>query len=78
MEEGNTSIKYMETIIKTADSIKVVEMQEVVKEEYKRDELEAELEAVLSEIKNYDIIVANRLGYLNARKLRLQTLLSNK
>lgn len=68
----------METIIKTADSIKVVEMQEVVKEEYKRDELKAELEAVDSEIKNYDTIVARRLEYLNARKLRLQTLLSNK
>ena len=76
MEEGNTSIKHMETIIKTADSVKVVEMQEVVKEEYKREELEAELEAVNSEIKNYDTIVANRLEYLNDRKLRLQTLLS--
>lgn len=55
-----------------------METREVVKEEYKREELQAELEAVNSEIKNYDTIVARRLEYLTSRKARLQTLLSNK
>lgn len=68
----------METIIKDGDTIKVMETREVVKEEYKRDELKAELEAVMSEIKNYDTIVANRLQYLRDRKDRLQELLTNK
>jgi len=68
----------METIIKEGDTIKVLETKEVVKEEYKREELQAELEAVNSEIKNYDTIVERRLEYLTARKARLQTLLSNK
>jgi len=68
----------METIIKEGDTIKVLETKEVVKEEYKREELQAELEAVNSEIKNYDTIVELRLEYLTSRKARLQTLLSNK
>ena len=46
----------METILRTGDKIKVVEMQEVVKEEYSRDELKQELEAINSEIKNFDLI----------------------
>lgn len=68
----------METIIKEGDTIKVLETKEVVKEEYKREELQAELEAVNSEIKNYDTIIERRLEYLTARKARLQILLSNK
>ncbi len=68
----------METIVKEGDTIKVLETKEVVKEEYKREELQAELEAVNSEIKNYDTIIERRLEYLTARKARLQILLSNK
>lgn len=66
----------METILRTGDSIKVVEMQEVVKEEYSRDELKQELEAINSEIKNFEIIQERRMETLLARKQKIKTLLN--
>ncbi len=66
----------METIISTEEKVKVVEMQEVVKEEYSVDELKQELESINSEIKNYETIVANRLEFITSRKARLEELLS--
>ena len=66
----------METILRTGDKIKVVEMQEVVKEEYSRDELKQELEAINSEIKNFEIIQQNRMETLLARKQKIKTLLN--
>ena len=66
----------METITRTGDKIKVVEMQEVVKEEYSRDELKQELEAINSEIKNFDLIQERRMETLLARKQKIKTLLN--
>lgn len=66
----------METILRTGDKIKVVEMQEVVKEEYSRDELKQELEAINSEIKNFEIIQERRMETLLARKQKIKTLLN--
>jgi hypothetical protein len=66
----------METILRTGDSIKVVEMQEVVKEEYSRDELKQELEAINSEIKNFEIIQERRMETLLARKQKIKALLN--
>ncbi len=66
----------METILRTGDKIKVVEMQEVVKEEYSRDELKQELEAINSEIKNFDLIQERRMETLLARKQKIKTLLN--
>ena len=66
----------METITRTGDKIKVLEMQEVVKEEYSRDELKQELEAINSEIKNFDLIQERRMETLLARKQKIKTLLN--
>ena len=66
----------METILRTGDKIKVVEMQEVVKEEYSRDELKQELEAINSEIKNFEIIQERRMETLLARKQKIKALLN--
>lgn len=66
----------METITRTGDKIKVVEMQEVVKEEYSRDELKQELEAINSEIKNFDLIQERRMETLLARKQKIKALLN--
>ncbi len=66
----------METILRTGDKIKVVEMQEVVKEEYSRDELKQELEAINSEIKNFDLIQERRMETLLARKQKIKALLN--
>ena len=67
----------METIIPTEDGVKVVEMKEVVKEEYTMEQLQQELEAIESEIKNYDIIVERRLEALKARKQRIEELINS-
>jgi len=66
----------METILRTGDKIKVVEMQEVVKEEYSIDELKQELESINSEIKNFEIIQERRMETLLARKQKIKTLLN--
>ena len=66
----------METILRTGDKIKVVEMQEVVKEEYSRDELKQELEAINSEIKNFEIIQERRMETFLARQQKIKALLN--
>jgi hypothetical protein len=66
----------METILRTGDKIQVLETQEVVKEEYSRDELKQELEAINSEIKNFEIIQQNRMNTLLARKQKIKALLN--
>jgi len=66
----------METIIRTEDKIQIVEMQEVVKEEFSIDELKQELKAINSEIKNFDLIQERRMNTLLERKNRLETLLT--
>ena len=66
----------METITRTGDKIKVLEMQEVVKEEYSRDELKQELEAINSEKKNFNLIQERRMETLLARKQKIKTLLN--
>lgn len=61
----------MQEIIKTDTGIKIVEMQPVVQKEYTNEEIRNELEAVTSEIKNFDVICENRRTYLENRLVEL-------
>ena len=64
------------TTIKRIDGkIQIVELQEVVKEEYSIEQLKQELEAINSEIKNFDLIQERRMTTLLDRKEKLEGLL---
>lgn len=63
------------TIKRIDGKIQIVELQEVVKEEYSIEQLKQELEAINSEIKNFDLIQERRMTTLLDRKEKIEGLL---